>query len=84
MSNFQKTTSRKKFLLWTTATLSSLSALKFLSGTKKKEEKNESNTVRMLTQDGKLVEIDKELVIHSAKKISDKELQDWVKNKPVQ
>lgn len=76
MQEVKKTNSRKKFLLWTATALASVTALKFLSGSKKKEEKP---TVRMLTQDGKLVEIDRELVIQSARKISDKELQQWVK-----
>ncbi len=33
----------------------------------------------MLTQDGTLVEVDQEMIIQSARKISDKELQQWVK-----
>lgn len=33
----------------------------------------------MLTQDGKLVEIDKKLLVSSGKKISDAELKKWVK-----
>ena len=32
----------------------------------------------MLTQDGKLVEIDKKLLASSGKKISNKELQNWI------
>ncbi len=36
----------------------------------------------MLTQDGKLVEVDARLLATNKKKISDKELQGWVK-KPV-
>ncbi len=32
----------------------------------------------MLTQDGRLVEIDKSLLASSGKKITDKELQKWV------
>jgi hypothetical protein len=33
----------------------------------------------MLTQDGRLVEIDKKLLVSPGKKITDKELQQWVK-----
>lgn len=33
----------------------------------------------MLTQDGKLVEIDESLITASRKKISNKELQNWIK-----
>ena len=36
-------------------------------------------TVKMLTQDGKLVEVDARLLATNKKKISDKELQVWVK-----
>ena len=38
-------------------------------------------TMKMLTQDGRLVEIDASLVTATRKKITDKELQNWVKNK---
>jgi hypothetical protein len=38
-------------------------------------------TVKMLTQDGNLVEIDASYLAADRKKISDKELQTWVKNK---
>jgi hypothetical protein len=73
---------RKKFLLWGAAIFSSVTALKFFTGSKKPKPvsagKN-SGTVKMLTQDGKLVEIDKELLAAGTKKITDKELQGWVK-----
>lgn len=71
----QKTPSRKKFLLWSAVVLSSATVLKFITGTKK----NQSETVKMLTQDGKLVEIKKELLMSSKKKISNEELQQWIK-----
>jgi hypothetical protein len=35
--------------------------------------------VKMLTQDGSLVEIDKKLLASSGKKISNEELQQWIK-----
>ena len=38
-------------------------------------------TVRMLTQDGKLVEVDATFLAANKKKISNKELQNWIKNK---
>jgi hypothetical protein len=38
-------------------------------------------TVKMLTQDGQLVEVDATLLAANKKKISDKELQNWVKSK---
>jgi len=37
--------------------------------------------VKMLTQDGKLVEVDASLLASNSKKVSSKELQNWVKRK---
>ena len=75
MQESPKPTSRKKFLLWSATILSSAAVFKFIRIPKKKK----SETVKMLTQDGKLVEIDKELLASPGKKISDIELQQWVK-----
>lgn len=78
MQEFQKNQSRKKFLVWGATVLSSVTVLNFFTGTRKKKPE----TVKMLTQDGKLVEIDPKLLASGGKKITDKELQQWVKNKP--
>lgn len=75
MDHFKKTTSRKKILLWGTAILSSILAMKYVAFSKK----NKKQTVIMLSQDGELVEIDKDLLTSSGKKISDTELQNWVR-----
>jgi hypothetical protein len=80
MQSSQKTPTRKKFLLWTAVAVCSAVVFKFLPGANKKK----SNTVKMLTQDGTLVEIDTKLLAASGKKISDKELQQWVKPKTSQ
>jgi len=80
MKEIQKIQSRKKFLLWGAAALSSVTALRFFGGTKKKK----SETVKMLAQDGTLVEIDKEHLVSIQKKITDSELQHWVKTKQKQ
>jgi len=66
---------RKKVLLWGAAVISSLTVFKFFNRFKPEKK----DTVKMLTQDGKLVEIDKNLLAQSGKKISNKELQNWVK-----
>lgn len=66
-------------MLWSAAVLSSLTLFKFISGNKKKQTAGAGETVTMLTQDGKLVEVDKKLLASSGKKISDEELQKWVK-----
>ena len=82
MEQQQKTPTRKKFLLWSAALISSVTFLKFFTGSKKSSLKNASDdakTVKMLTQDGRLVEIDKKLLASSGKKITDKELENWIK-----
>jgi hypothetical protein len=77
MQQEQNTSSRKKFLLWGMGILSSVAAIKFISLPKKKKE-----TVKMLTQDGKLVEVDvTKIYCGKRKKISDDQLKNWVAKK---
>lgn len=74
------TPSRKKFLLWGAAFLSSFTILKFISDNK---EKN-IETVKMLTQDGKLVEVDiSKRVYGRREKIDDAQLKTWVNKKAI-
>jgi hypothetical protein len=75
MTQSNTNTTRKKVLLWGAAVISSLTVFKFFDRFKSEKK----DTVKMLTQDGKLVEIDKNLLAQSGKKISNKELQNWVK-----
>jgi len=42
-----------------------------------------SKKIKMLAQDGTLVEIDESLISANRKKISDSELQHWIKNKKI-
>ena len=77
MQDAKKKTSRKKFLLWSTALISSFTAFRIFGSKPKKQ------TVRMLAEDGSLVEIDSSLLVSKGRKISDKELQGWIKNKTV-
>jgi len=71
----QQTTSRKKFFLSGVLIAGGIALLKFSPFTKKKKE-----TTKMLTEDGKLVEIDKALLAsNKPKKISTAELQHWIK-----
>jgi hypothetical protein len=77
MEQLPKTSTRKKFLLWTATVLSSFTLLKFIPRNKPKE----TETIKMLTQDGKLVEVDvTKLGCAKRKKISDDELKTWVAN----
>jgi hypothetical protein len=46
---------------------------------RKRSEKPASSKVRMLTQDGELVEIDRDRLPSSSGKISNKDLQRWIK-----
>jgi hypothetical protein len=77
-----KTSSRKKFLTWGITALSAFTLLKNFSGTKKEIEKKE--TIKMLTQDGKLVEIDADKIYSSKREmISDKQLKNWITKKKI-
>jgi hypothetical protein len=85
-NSLPSTSSRKKFLLWAAAAVGSAAVYKF--NTKKKEIANpehadmpmcQSKTVKMLTQDGTLVEIDRDLLASSGQKITNTELQNWIK-----
>jgi hypothetical protein len=67
--------SRKKFLFLGISAVALFSVFKF-SFPKNKKKKN---TVKMLTREGKLVEIDQELIKSSKKKITNAELKEWIK-----
>lgn len=66
---------RKRFLWWGTAALASVTALKFFGN---KRKPRQQPIVKMLTQDGRLVEVNRDILI-PGKKISNDELQQWVK-----
>ena len=67
--------SRKKFMIWGVGVLASLSVLKFAFTPKKKN----TTTVKMLSQDGKLVEVDMSALQAKKRKVTNEELQAWVK-----
>ena len=68
--------SRKKFVLWGIGIFSAIAVFPLISRSKKKKA-----TVKMLTQDGKLVEIETDLIPAKKKKITDPELKAWVVKK---
>ena len=68
---------RRKLVSW----VGILSLFAFAGAAFRPWKNKPPHTVKMLTQDGKLVEVDARLLASGKKKISDKELQDWVKNK---
>jgi hypothetical protein len=73
-----KKSSRKKFLLWSAALISSVGLGKLLPRQKNKQAPAKP-TVKMLSQDGTLVEIDQELLAAATKKVTKEELQNWIK-----
>ncbi len=79
-----KKSSRKKFLWWGAGAVAAVTGLRLFGRNKKNSIKSEAETVKMLTQDGRLVEIDKNLLASGSKKISTDELKQWVKKKSAQ
>ena len=71
--------SRKNFVKWGLGILSSLTVLKLAGSAGPKKQDTEVKTIKMLGQDGKLVEVIQSTLPANRKKISDKELQHWVK-----
>ncbi|MGE5107691.1 MAG: hypothetical protein ACM3H8_09110 [Sphingobacteriales bacterium] len=74
MEKINSAQSRKKFIAWGIGILTffSIGGIFFKTNKKKK-------MIKMLSQDGKLVEIDASLLNSPKKKVTDKELQAWVK-----
>ena len=71
--------SRKKFVKWGLGILTSLTVLKLAGSAGSKKEDKEVKTITMLGQDGKLVEVIQSTLPANRKKISDKELRNWIK-----
>jgi hypothetical protein len=79
----EKTPSRRKFV-WGLGIFSIFAA--YMAGTglsffanKTAKAKSANKTVKMLTQDGRLVEIDESLINVKRKKASNTDLQNWIK-----
>lgn len=77
MNNYENNQSRRGFVGWTLGTLGLFGILKFFPGNKQKAKSG--STVKMLGQDGKLVEVDASLLHRKKTKISDEELFTWVR-----
>jgi hypothetical protein len=85
METNQKDSTRRKFLWGGLGVLSSVSLLKFIIPKKKKAAiacAPIPTTTKMLTEDGKLVEVDISKIKKTGVKVSDKDVITWVKNKP--
>ena len=68
---------RRKLIGW----LGVVSLATMIGGAFRTWNTKKPKTIKMLTQDGKLVEVGASLLASNKKKISDKELQNWVKSK---
>ena len=77
MEKEQKKLSRKNFLSWGAGITSLLVLPSFFRSKKKKEPQK----VKMLTQDGRLVEIDVENIPAQKQKIKDADVHTWVNKK---
>ena len=78
MDDDNKIHTRKRFISLGVTAAALLTAFRFFIPQKKKK----TETVKMLTQDGKLVEVDVEkLSCGRRKKISDEQLKNWVNKK---
>jgi len=79
MNPQNRTHSRKQFIGLGISATAFFAALKFWSPSKKKKKSN--RTVTMLSQDGQLVEVDVSAISSKRKKITNKELQNWINKK---
>lgn len=76
MQNQPNSNSRRKFVTWAASIISGLSLLTLGVRSSRKKQ-----TVKMLTQDGKLVEVDKRLLTGSKTRISNNDLKHWISKK---
>jgi hypothetical protein len=74
-----KRVSRKKFVAWTTSILCGVTALAFFT---RSAPKKKTRTVKMLTRDGKLVEVEVAKLPSKRKRIKDDDIHAWIQRKP--
>jgi hypothetical protein len=79
VENENKPVSRKKFVIWGASAMAALTAARFFFRPGAKKEK--TTTVKMLTQDGKLVEVEVTKLSTKRKKISAEQIHTWVQKK---
>jgi len=70
---------RRKLLYWAAGSLSGLILWRFNKKVVKPDKPEKP--VRMLTEDGQLVEVDPRFIEGAGRKINPKEIQTWVKHK---
>lgn len=69
---------RKKFLGWGAAILGAISLPPLFRRIAKQSTVAENKKIKMLTQDGRLVEVDEKLIAASSYKVSNDELRNWI------
>jgi hypothetical protein len=74
--------SRKKFVVWSAGIISVLGAAKYFFRSTSKTSAKDTKTVKMLGQDGRLVEIEVSKLPTKRKKIKDTDIHTWVRRKP--
>jgi hypothetical protein len=79
MQSLPQTQSRKNFVKWGLGILTSLTVLKLAGSAGPKKQNEDVRTIKMLGEDGKLVEVIQHTLPAKRKKISDKELRNWIK-----
>lgn len=77
MENKDKGLGRRRFLGWLSVLSVAAAAGGSLFFRRKRQEK--PKTIKMLTQDGQLVEVDASFIRSTGKKVSNNELQGWIK-----
>ena len=77
IENENKPVARKKFVLWALGILSTLTTVKYLF----RPTQRNKTTAKMLTQDGKLVEVELSRLSGKKTKIKDAEIHKWIKRK---
>ena len=75
----EKPVSRKKFVAWTAGILSAVTAVAFFA---RSAPPKKTRTVKMLTQDGKLVEVEVSKLPSKRKRIKDDDIHAWIQRKP--
>ncbi|MDP4215590.1 MAG: hypothetical protein Q8927_05265 [Bacteroidota bacterium] len=78
MENKDKT-SRKKFVVRGLGGLATVLIAASLPFAWRKKPQKKAKMVRMLTEDGRLVEVDESLLPSNKRKVTDGELQGWIK-----
>ena len=76
----QQPANRRKALYWLTGALSALVFWK-LGWPKRVEEPPKPKTVKMLTKDGQLVEIDEKFLANRGQKVNTDEIHNWITKK---